>query len=83
MIKYLKKSFEELVEKDTWFDNSSKNKVLEKLKAIIENVVYPDWILDNNELDKLYKLVNDFHIFSKLLNFIFIPYISIEKKSRS
>jgi predicted metalloendopeptidase len=84
MIKYLRDSFKVLVQESDWLDDITKNKSLEKLDAMIENDVYPDWILDNQELDKYYKLVNDFHNFKKkFLNFTFILYIAIETKSRS
>jgi hypothetical protein len=41
-------------------DDSTKNKSFEKLDAMVENNVYPDWILDNQELDNYYKLVKEF-----------------------
>jgi predicted metalloendopeptidase len=62
MIKYLRDSFRVLVGESDWLDDITKNKSLEKLDAIIENVGYPDWILDNQELDKYYKLVKEFSI---------------------
>jgi predicted metalloendopeptidase len=71
MIKYLRDSFKVLVGESDWLDNLTKNKSLEKLDAITENNVYPDWILDNQELDKYYNLVNDFHIFFKIIEFYF------------
>jgi predicted metalloendopeptidase len=75
MIKYLKDSFRVLVGESDWLDDSTKNKSLEKLDAIIENDVYPDWILDNQELDKYYKLVNHFQILiPQLSNFILYSY---------
>jgi len=75
MIKYLKDSFRVLVGESNWLDDSTKNKSLEKLDAIIENDVYPDWILDNQELDKYYKLVNHFQtLIPHLYNFILILY---------
>jgi predicted metalloendopeptidase len=83
MIKYLRESFKVLVGESNWLDDSTKNKSSEKLDAIIENNVYPDWILDNQELDKYYKLVNDFRIFFKIIGFFLILYITIETKSRS
>jgi predicted metalloendopeptidase len=46
MIKYLRESFKVLVGESNWLDDSTKNKSSEKLDAIIENNVYPDWILD-------------------------------------
>jgi predicted metalloendopeptidase len=63
MIKYLRDSFKVSVLESDWLDDITKSKSLEKLDAMIENDVYPDWILDNQELDKYYKLVNDFHTF--------------------
>jgi predicted metalloendopeptidase len=72
MIGYLRDSFKLLIGESDWLDDSTKNKSLEKLDAIIENNVYPDWILDNQELDKHYKLVIDFHIFFfKIIEFYF------------
>jgi predicted metalloendopeptidase len=62
VIKYLRDSFKVLVKESDWLDDITKNKSLEKLDAMIENDVYPDWILDNQELDKYYKLVKDFQI---------------------
>jgi predicted metalloendopeptidase len=58
MIKDLKESFSALVGVSDWLDDITKNKSLDKLNAIIENVGYPDWMLDNHELDKYYNLVN-------------------------
>jgi len=75
MIKYLRDSFKVLVQESDWLDDITKNKSLEKLDAMIENDVYPDWILDNQELDKYYKLVNHFQILiPQLFNFILILY---------
>jgi predicted metalloendopeptidase len=62
MIKYLRDSFRVLVQESDWLDDITKNKSLEKLDSIIENDVYPDWILDNQQLDKYYNLVNLFFI---------------------
>ncbi len=75
MIGYLRDSFKLLIGESDWLDDSTKNKSLEKLDAIIENNVYPDWILDNQELDKYYKLVNHFQILiPQLSNFILYSY---------
>ncbi len=59
IIKDLKKSFTVLVGASDWLDDITKNETLDKLNAIIKNVGYPDWLLDNQELDKFYKLVNN------------------------
>ena len=58
MVKDLKESFRELVIISDWLDEETKRKSLLKLDAIIENVGYPDWLLDNQELDKYYNLVS-------------------------
>lgn len=57
MIKDLKESFQALVNISDWLDDDTKQKSLDKLDAIIENVGYPDWILDNQQLDDYYNLV--------------------------
>ncbi len=59
IIKDLKKSFTVLVGASDWLDDITKNETLDKLNAIIKNIGYPDWLLDNQELDKFYKLVNN------------------------
>jgi predicted metalloendopeptidase len=82
MIKYLRDSFKALVGESDWLDDSTKNKSLEKLDAIIENDVYPDWILDNQELDKYYKLVNNFYIIYDILNFLFYNFIYLFRKKQ-
>jgi predicted metalloendopeptidase len=48
-------------------DDSTKNKSLEKLDAFVENVGYPDWILDNQQLDNYYNLVNVFQVQDSIL----------------
>jgi hypothetical protein len=82
MIKYLRDSFKVLVGESDWLDDSTKNKSLEKLDAIIENNVYPDWILDNQELDKYYKLVNNFYIIYDILNSLFYNFIYLFRKKQ-
>jgi predicted metalloendopeptidase len=67
MIKYLRESFRVLVGESDWLDDSTKNKSLEKLDAFVENVGYPDWILDNQQLDNYYNLVNVFQVQDSIL----------------
>jgi predicted metalloendopeptidase len=82
MIKYLRESFRVLVGESDWLDDSTKNKSLEKLDAFVENVGYPDWILDNQQLDNYYNLVNVFQVQDySLISFLII--IPKETKSRS
>ena len=69
MIKDIKESFRALVNASDWLDDKTKDKSLNKLNAIIENVGYPDWMLNNEELDKYYNLVNKtIHFLNKLQN---------------
>ena len=69
MIKDIKESFRALVNTSDWLDDKTKDKSLHKLNAIIENVGYPDWMLNNEELDKYYNLVNKtIHFLNKLQN---------------
>jgi hypothetical protein len=82
MIKYLRYSFRVLVGESDWLDDSTKNKLFKKLDAIIENNVYPDWILDNQELDKYYKLVNNFYIIYDILNSLFYNFIYLFRKKQ-
>jgi predicted metalloendopeptidase len=82
MIKYLRESFRVLVGESDLLDDSTKNKSLEKLDAFVENVGYPDWILDNQQLDNYYNLVNVFQVQDySLISFLII--IPKETKSRS
>jgi predicted metalloendopeptidase len=67
MVKYLRDSFRVLVGESDWLDDSTKNKSLEKLDAFVENVGYPDWILDNQQLDNYYNLVNVFQVQDSIL----------------
>ncbi|CAG2168946.1 unnamed protein product [Oppiella nova] len=70
IIKDIKDSFYELIEESDWLDESTKNKSLIKLDAIHRNVGYPDWILDDKELDNYYKLkqkVDSKHFFESVL----------------
>ncbi|CAG2122583.1 unnamed protein product, partial [Medioppia subpectinata] len=39
-----------------WLDESTKNKSLNKLNAIKQNIGFPDWLLNNEELDNYYNL---------------------------
>jgi len=54
LVKHLKQSFMEIVNQASWLDESTRKLALEKLFAIRENVAYPEWLLNNEELDKFY-----------------------------
>ena len=57
MVNDIKESFDDLIEQSDWLDDSTRQKALKKLDAIHQNVGYPDWILDNKQLDQYYNLV--------------------------
>jgi predicted metalloendopeptidase len=52
MIHDLKESFKELIVTSDWLDQQTRNKSLQKLDKIMVNIGYPDWIMNNSELDK-------------------------------
>lgn len=54
LIKDLKESFRKLVLTDDWLDELTRSRALDKMTGMRENVAYPEWILDNAELDKFY-----------------------------
>ncbi len=54
LISDLKAAFRQLVLADSWLDEVTRQRALEKMAAMRENVAYPQWILDNGELDRLY-----------------------------
>ncbi|XP_054152475.1 neprilysin-1-like [Oppia nitens] len=86
IIKDIKDSYNNLIQMNDWLDESTKNKSLSKLNAIHRNVGYPDWILDNNELDHYYNLQRsvDFKKFFESIlylqnNAIFREYTSLRQ----
>ncbi|CAG2118605.1 unnamed protein product, partial [Medioppia subpectinata] len=57
VVKYVKKAMRRALKDNEWLDDLTRNKSIEKLNAINEDIGYPDWLLDNKELDKLYNLL--------------------------
>jgi predicted metalloendopeptidase len=58
VFKDLKESFRDLVTSSDWLDEISKEKSLLKLDKIVGLIGYPNWILSDEELDKLYNMVS-------------------------
>ena len=52
MINNIKESFRQIIQTSKWLDDATRVLALEKLSAILDHIEYPDWILDNDELDK-------------------------------
>lgn len=51
---YIVLAFIESIEKSVWMDTQTKYFIIEKVKAMKIQIGYPDWILDENELQKYY-----------------------------
>lgn len=58
MIANLKTAFKTLVDEATWMDDVTKGYAREKVDYMIEFVGYPDWILDNAQLEAYYEGVS-------------------------
>ncbi|CAG2164051.1 unnamed protein product, partial [Oppiella nova] len=57
LIHDIKLAYNELIVENQWLDVKTKAKSIIKLNAITDNVGYPDWILNNTDLDNYYELV--------------------------
>lgn len=56
MVAEIKKSFGQMIDEKEWMDTRSKKLAKEKLHKTKVNVAYPDWIRDDNELNKSFDL---------------------------
>ena len=45
-------TFNDIVRTASWLDESTRTRALEKLDALRDRVSYPDWLMDNAELDE-------------------------------
>ncbi|CAG2168689.1 unnamed protein product [Oppiella nova] len=57
VVKYVRRALKRSLKDNDWLDDITKNKSIEKLSAVVEDIGYPDWMLDNKQLDKLYNLL--------------------------
>ncbi|CAJ0584866.1 unnamed protein product, partial [Mesorhabditis spiculigera] len=55
MISLLRESFSEIVTENDWMDGATKAVAIQKAKQMINNIGYPDFILDNKQLDEKYE----------------------------
>ncbi|CAJ0601297.1 unnamed protein product [Cylicocyclus nassatus] len=68
-------SFQGMVEQLDWMTVDTKRKAYNKTMEIIENIAFPDWIMDNKQLDAYYQDLsfnpadNYFDMYSKLIIF--------------
>lgn len=58
MVNDFKDAFHEILKNVTWLDEETRDRAIDKLNAMEDNSVYPDWILDNAELDNYYNMHN-------------------------
>ncbi|KAL1396525.1 hypothetical protein pipiens_010466 [Culex pipiens pipiens] len=54
MLQYIQHAFERLVRDTTWMDWSTKRATLDKSEAMRSLIGFPEWILDEEQLKKLY-----------------------------
>lgn len=52
LIKNIRQTFEENLNKLSWIDESSKNEAKRKLSKMYQKIGYPDWIKDSNKLNQ-------------------------------
>ncbi|XP_027196099.2 endothelin-converting enzyme 1-like isoform X2 [Dermatophagoides pteronyssinus] len=51
MINYLKQAAIQSIKTNKWLDKQTKNRVIDKIRAIVDDVAFPEWILMDDELD--------------------------------
>src|SRR5699024_10289736 len=52
----IQNSLRDLIQQTEWLDSETKNASLTKLNHVAKNIAYPEWILNNSELDQFYSL---------------------------
>ena len=62
LVKEVKDSFQTVLQTNTWLDEPTRKLALEKLAAIQENVAYPDWVMNNQDLDNYYSHLKNVQI---------------------
>ena len=58
LIDEVQQAFIRLIKENSWLDPVTKKASINKLKHVTKNVAYPDWLLDNSELDRYHGLEN-------------------------
>ena len=57
MLDYVRVSFKERLDNNTWIDNTTRNRCKEKVDAVSTFTSYPDQLFDNGYLNNLYAKV--------------------------
>ncbi|XP_054153016.1 neprilysin-1-like isoform X2 [Oppia nitens] len=83
MINDIKESYNQLIAESDWLDESTKNKSLIKLNAIKQNIGYPDWLLNNDDLDNYYKLTQSVDPKKSFESILYLQYVSVNREFKS
>jgi predicted metalloendopeptidase len=59
LISLLHESFYQLFEENNWMDSHTKQKAINKLDSMSQNIAYPEWTMDDIKLELYYDKVND------------------------
>jgi predicted metalloendopeptidase len=54
MTRNLKESFEGIINEDDWMEPVTKQKAIEKLRAVRGFIGYPEWIKNKTEIENFY-----------------------------
>ena len=60
MIENVRQTFLDSLPTVDWMDKTTESLAVEKARAIVDKVVSPSWILDNNKLNEYYDKVSSF-----------------------
>ena len=55
----IEESFVDLMEENQWLEGSTKQRALNKLSSMVENVDYREWIMNDTLLDTIHNLVSE------------------------
>ncbi|XP_054153018.1 neprilysin-1-like [Oppia nitens] len=83
LINTIAESYTKLIHESDWLDETTKSKSLDKLNAITKNVGYPDWLLNNDELDKYYQLKQKVDPKKSFEGILYLEQISVIRMFRS
>lgn len=56
--------FKDIIREKDWMDQETRKNSLEKAEKLLVNTAYPDWLLEDEELEEKFPLVSFFHFFS-------------------
>ena len=58
MVEYLRSAFADIIAATSWMDEASRAAALEKVEMIESYMAYPDWLLNDAEVNDYYDGVN-------------------------